>query len=279
MQVISEHAEYAVRAIMHTIGQDSGSWEGWQCLRIETSGLSARGNRSDIQSDFCSILEGHLQDKDGTVFLCGFGEALIFCKGVPELTLKSIGSQVLERLAENGLQAEVTFFNVCEDSLRLVDLYASSVLPETKTSLSFKVRPFRLSGSRGTRAGQPPGASGRKVLLVEDDPAMRWMVRSVLKGECELVTAQDVHGAVSLYRAYKPDVVLLDLNLCGKDGKEAMAHIIQSDPGAHILIFSGQDSIENITCLLEEGAKGFIAKPFRKEKLLQYIHNAPHLRM
>ena len=114
-----------------------------------------------------------------------------------------------------------------------------------------------------------------KVLLVEDDPITRWLVRVALKGECILTTAPEADKAMQSYRAYKPDMVLLDIGLPGRDGKELLDALMQIDPRAYIIMFSSQDSPENIVETVQKGAKGFISKPFSKTEILKHISTCP----
>lgn len=114
-----------------------------------------------------------------------------------------------------------------------------------------------------------------KVLLVEDDPITRWLVRVALKGECMLATAPDAGKAISSYHAHQPDMVLLDIGLPGRDGKDLLDRLMLIDPGAYIVMFSSESSPENIAETVEKGAKGFIAKPFTKEEILEHISACP----
>ena len=109
------------------------------------------------------------------------------------------------------------------------------------------------------------------VLLVEDDPVTRWLVRNALKENCDLATAPTANKAFSMYSSYQPDIVFLDVNLPDKNGYEVLNWVMRNDPGANVVMFSSQDSMDNITQALECGARGFIGKPFVKEQLLGYV--------
>jgi len=47
------------------------------------------------------------------------------------------------------------------------------------------------------------------------------------------------------------------------------------DPVAYIVMFSSQDSPENIVETVQKGAKGFISKPFTKEEILKHVSSCP----
>lgn len=279
MRIASERAEYEVLSIIHTIRKDKNSWEGWYCLRIETPKLETCNNLPKIHSDLMHLLSAQLKDIEGAVFLCGPDDILVFCKDIPEDVLKSIGQQVLDLLVEKtGLAANFSVFDVCRDSERLINICTyDRLIKEKEEWMPFALEKLSSQFSiPRDKSGQIAKIGGRKVLVVEDDPVIRWAIRSILKDECLLATAQDFNSALAVYQTYKPDIVFLDINLPGKSGRDVMKHVLECDPGAYIVICSSHDNIENIVEFLENGAKGFIAKPFRKEKMLQYIHSCPH---
>ena len=114
-----------------------------------------------------------------------------------------------------------------------------------------------------------------KVLLIEDDMITRWMVRVAVKGSCLLATAANARRAIRSYYTYQPDLVLLDIDLAGHNGKDLLRRIMRINPHAHVVMFSAFASPENISESLENGAKGFITKPFTKDDLLKYITSCP----
>ena len=110
-----------------------------------------------------------------------------------------------------------------------------------------------------------------KVLLVEDDPVTRLLVRKALRDECVLVTAEHAEKAISAYQAYKPDIVFLDIGLPDRDGRYVLEHLLMMDKNAYIVMFSGAATKENIGESIGAGAKGFICKPFHKVDLMKHV--------
>lgn len=117
----------------------------------------------------------------------------------------------------------------------------------------------------------PAALENIRVLLVEDDPVTRWMVRSALKDECRLATAPTANQAFTVCQTYRPDVVFLDMNLPDKNGTEVLKWIMRNDPGVCVVVFSGCGDMHVISGALENGARGFIPKPFEKKNFLHYI--------
>jgi two-component system chemotaxis response regulator CheY len=112
-----------------------------------------------------------------------------------------------------------------------------------------------------------------KVLLVEDDPVTRWLVRQALKNECHLATASTAYRALTLYMSWQPDLVFLDINLPDHNGLELLEWIIHRDPHASVVMFSSLNTADLIAKALKNGAQGFITKPFLKENLLDYVRD------
>lgn len=106
-----------------------------------------------------------------------------------------------------------------------------------------------------------------RVLIVDDAPFMREMLRDILLAPDFEVVGEAEHGvqAVEEYRKLKPDLVTMDVVMPYKSGIEATREIIQLDPNATIVMCSalGQDTL--VSEAIDNGALDFIVKPFRAE--------------
>jgi DNA-binding NtrC family response regulator len=120
--------------------------------------------------------------------------------------------------------------------------------------------------------------SMKRVLLVEDDPSTRWLVRNALKGECDFMTAATGEQAVEIYMKCVPEVVFLDFNLPGKKGNDILRMILEKDPGAFVVVMSGPENLNAMLEMMTEGAKGMITKPYEKAEVMNYVRNSPTLR-
>lgn len=109
------------------------------------------------------------------------------------------------------------------------------------------------------------------VMIVEDDPLTRRIVSHTFKKDYALICARDANDAVADYLMYAPDVVFLDIGLPDASGFAVLRQILACDPDAYIVMFSGNSYPENIDRATKEGASGFVAKPFRKNDLHQFI--------
>ena len=113
------------------------------------------------------------------------------------------------------------------------------------------------------------------ILVVEDDPFSQRLVSKSLEDNFDIYAAVTGQEAVSAYIRHAPDMVFLDIGLPDASGLDVLLKIFEIDAQAHIVMLSGSGSRDNILKAVENGAKGFVGKPFTREKLLQYINKCP----
>lgn len=102
-----------------------------------------------------------------------------------------------------------------------------------------------------------------QVLLVDDHPVVRDGYRRLLEntpGISVIAEAESGEDACRLYEQCHPNVVVMDLNMPGIGGLEAISRIRAKDPKAIILVFSMHDSYTMMMRVLEAGAAGYISK-------------------
>ncbi|HEV3497295.1 MAG TPA: response regulator transcription factor, partial [Actinomycetes bacterium] len=109
------------------------------------------------------------------------------------------------------------------------------------------------------------------ILLVEDDPSVREAVGMALEGDGHrVVTAATGDEAVERWRQHRPELVLLDVMLPGKDGFDVCRTIRASDQVPIIMLTAKSDPID-IVVGLESGADDYVTKPFETRVLLARI--------
>ena len=101
-----------------------------------------------------------------------------------------------------------------------------------------------------------------QILIVDDHPVVRAGLRRLLATEpgCEIREAADGREALSLFKAHRPAVVVLDLNLPGIGGLETIARLRSADPLARVLVLSMHDDPIHVTRALRAGAAGYVTK-------------------
>ena len=101
-----------------------------------------------------------------------------------------------------------------------------------------------------------------RVMVVDDEDHVRKLITTVIKKmNCEIVgEANNGKDAVSLFRTLKPHMLLLDINMPLKSGKEALADIKKKFPKAFIIMLTSLTDKETVEDCIELGASGFIRK-------------------
>lgn len=110
-----------------------------------------------------------------------------------------------------------------------------------------------------------------KILVVDDDNALREMVGIVLESEGFTVSYHDEGtGAVEEFKKFEPDLVLLDVMLPGKDGIEVCQEI-RAISGTPIIMLTAKTESDDVVRGLEAGADDYVVKPFDPMVLIARI--------
>jgi len=102
----------------------------------------------------------------------------------------------------------------------------------------------------------------KSVMIVEEDPSYRALLRKILRSlNCNVVgEASGGDEAVSLYERKKPDVVLLDILLPQKYGLEVLKKIRQQAPSQVVIMLTAESDQETVQSCIADGATGYILK-------------------
>ncbi len=111
------------------------------------------------------------------------------------------------------------------------------------------------------------------VLIVDDLAFVRMMIKDILIKYGFSICGEASNGveAVKKYSELKPDVVLLDITMPVMNGLEALQRIMISDPHARIIMCSALGQQKLIISAIQAGAKDFIVKPFKEERLISAL--------
>ena len=110
-----------------------------------------------------------------------------------------------------------------------------------------------------------------RILVVDDDTALAEMIGIVLRSEgFEPSFCADGSEALRAFHGSKPDLVLLDLMLPGKDGIEVCAEI-RAESGVPIIMLTAKSDTSDVVRGLESGADDYVVKPFNPKELVARI--------
>jgi two-component system response regulator MtrA len=109
------------------------------------------------------------------------------------------------------------------------------------------------------------------VLVVDDDAALAEMLTIVLRKEgFEPLVCANGERALDAFHEFRPDVVLLDLMLPGKDGID-VCRDIRAEAGTPIVMLTAKSDTVDVVLGLESGADDYVVKPFKPKELVARI--------
>jgi two-component system response regulator RegA len=126
-----------------------------------------------------------------------------------------------------------------------------------------------MTGGSETGAAAAPTAHAGRLLLVDDDaPLRRNLVRALEREGYEVATAGSLREAYDVAGTFQPDYAVLDLNLADGHGMELVQSLQSLRPGVRVVVLTGYDSIASSIVAAKAGAAAYLAKPVRPEELV-----------
>jgi diguanylate cyclase (GGDEF)-like protein len=120
----------------------------------------------------------------------------------------------------------------------------------------------------------PKGSKG-KVLIVDDEPDTLEIIQVMLQVEgYDVAIASTGEEGVKKAIQENPEVILMDINLPGIDGNEALRMIKKNNPLHCVIMLTAYATLDNAIQALKEGATDFVKKPFENEHLIHIVNQA-----
>ncbi|MGA2032252.1 MAG: response regulator [Thermoguttaceae bacterium] len=121
----------------------------------------------------------------------------------------------------------------------------------------------------------PAATQCRRVMIVDDEPIVVKVLGLYLRhaGFSDLVTTTESKTTVEMIRAFRPDLVLLDINMPVVSGWDILAEIL-ADPllgGLRVIVISGDSAETTRTRALALGAKAILWKPIKDTALVAAV--------
>ena len=113
----------------------------------------------------------------------------------------------------------------------------------------------------------------KMVLVVDDEPNVRRLLRAMLSKTFEVFEAEDGRQAIEMACTQKPNVILMDMMMPRMDGLTA-CHMLKNDPATKtipVIMVTAIGFELNIKLSQQMGASGYVTKPFSSEGLLDKI--------
>jgi len=115
-----------------------------------------------------------------------------------------------------------------------------------------------------------------RVLIADDHPLFRQGIKQILELEKDIiVVAQAANGddAVQLAREHKPDVILMDINMPGSNGLQAIKEIKDENISSKIIVLTIHEDREYLIKTIQMGAEGYVLKDAEPQVLIDAIRN------
>ena len=113
-----------------------------------------------------------------------------------------------------------------------------------------------------------------KILVIDDEPSILNVVTAYLRAEgFEYNTAEDGSAGLKAFRAFKPDLVVLDIMLPGMDGIEVLSQIRRESDVYVIMLTAKSEEVDKVVGL-SVGADDYLTKPFSPRELMARIKAA-----
>lgn len=113
-----------------------------------------------------------------------------------------------------------------------------------------------------------------KILIVDDEPSILNLVSSYLKAEgYEVNIVSDGISALKAVKAFRPDLVILDIMIPGMDGLEVLSHL-RRDSDVYVILLTARTEETDKIIGLSVGADDYVTKPFSPRELIARVKAA-----
>lgn len=113
-----------------------------------------------------------------------------------------------------------------------------------------------------------------RILTVDDHPLLRKGIAALLNSEADMkIIAEASNGseAIEMFRAHRPDITIMDLQMPGMGGIEAINRLLSEFPGARMIVLTTYSGDVQVVRALRSGAQGYLLKGNVHRELIETI--------
>ena len=228
-------------------------------------------NMLSLFKEFLGALEGALYFlQDGDLVIKWTGAAQETCKKLESLILGRYGNKV-----SDDIQKELfTFYDSHEDGQAFISecqYKIDNVKTVTVASRDFVETAVEslddyILETLSTKISKRPTRKNPEILIVEDQTFSVKLLLGILEKDYKCYVAKNAAKAILQYCLHAPDIVLMDIELPESNGHKLTRLFTKLDPEAHIIMVSGTHNGKDIETALINQVKGFVSKPYKKDK-------------
>lgn len=120
-----------------------------------------------------------------------------------------------------------------------------------------------------------PNTMSKRILIVDDEPSIRMVLRAHLtRSGYEVTAAENGAEAISLLRNEAFQLVVSDLKMPIVGGMEVLAHCQETYPGLPVILITAHGTVDSAVEAIKNGATDYVTKPFDSDELLPIIEKA-----
>lgn len=290
MILVEQESHRHLVRVLSRLKADPGTM---RCLYFNFSGDPMRAPKAHMATTptiIVDLLNKHSASLEHQIFAYDDGDIFILAADITGYDAQALAADVALRLGPEASYHFVQFyrldiqfeavFNLALSKLQQMqkaietaqEKKAQQQAAQKKDQILNPPVPYNQTSSIAERR------CGRAVpacMLIEDDVFSRRLVEKVLHKDFHLTTIPGAENALITYIAVAPNILFLDIGLPEINGHELLQRVMQIDPEAYVIMISGNADMPNVKRAMKMGARGFIAKPFTREKILQYIKRCP----
>jgi len=122
---------------------------------------------------------------------------------------------------------------------------------------------------------EPAPPTGVRILVADDEPALRWLLERLLRQAGHAVTVvEDGPAALAAAVAERYDLAFLDIRMPGLDGLEVLRHLRADSPETAVVVMTAHGSVRAAVEAMQRGAYDYLAKPFDNDEVLLLVERA-----
>ena len=289
MIVVDEDAVKRLAKMLETLRSDP---QTSRCLALNLSNLPQLRNLSrTLRPQLLETIEQAALPNSSHVFLCEDGDIFILASFWPSKRARELMVRLAELFGVAAIPERMEFIELAQNMHSLLVRVDAKLEQQRlhEQALKQKQQAEQAAKKRQTILAKPTAISSEQiarmrsrretplVMMIEDDAFTCRLVENLVKKQFPMLTLVTAEHALATYATHAPDILFLDIDLPDVTGHELLERILTLDPSAYVVMLSGNADHENIMQAMHCGAKGFIGKPFTREKLFQYLDRCPTL--